>query len=159
MSTLTEAAAVISEAEKNLRNLHAPISHAQAVEIAELLDSQRRELAHLRTGFAKDQAQIASLRVDLEQAAKVTEELVDGLSEETRKRQLAELELADTKAALLATAEKLGIECAGHLATMKARDRLRELVYEVICWNGRLSKRPAVEMFADLAAAYRETGA
>lgn len=31
---------------------------------------------------------------DLEQAAKVTEELVDGLAEETRKRQVAEVELA-----------------------------------------------------------------
>lgn len=57
------------------------------------------ELAKFRANFARDQAELASMRItlaeakaDLEQAAKVTCELVDGLSEETRKRQVAEVE-------------------------------------------------------------------
>lgn len=37
-------------------------------------------------------------KADLETAAKVTEELVDGLAEETRKRQVAEVELANVSA-------------------------------------------------------------
>lgn len=38
-----------------------------------------------------------------------------------------------------------------------AKERLRDLVYEVVCRNGGLQKRDPREMFADLAAAFRET--
>lgn len=59
----------------------------------------RAEIVQLKLDFARDQAELASMRIavaeakaDRDQAAKVTEELVDGLSEEARRRQAAEVE-------------------------------------------------------------------
>jgi hypothetical protein len=110
----------------------------------------RAEIAGLKLDFAKDQAELASMRItlaektaDLENAAKVTEELIDGLAEETRKRNVAEVEVERLR-------DQVGELCID-------KEELRDLVYEVICWNNKLQKRPMGQMMDALAAAYRRT--
>lgn len=97
-----------------------------------------RENAKYRADFARDQAELASQRItlaeakkDLEQAAKVTSELVDGLSEETRRRNVAEVEVEAERRDGLTVAEgealraKLSEKTHVAAAALRERDEYR----------------------------------
>jgi multidrug efflux pump subunit AcrA (membrane-fusion protein) len=105
MTTLTEAAEAQVWCGTCQQNVCDHV-HAQLVAAA-------AELEKARANFARDQAELASMRIslaeakaDLEQAAKVAEELVDGLSEEQRRRNVAEVEVERLKGILTAIANR-----------------------------------------------------
>lgn len=115
--------AAIASGDKRIAHLERTLSRVQderessraaLASVGEERRALRAELDKSRADFARDQAELASLRIslaetkkDLEQAAKVTEELVDGLAEETRKRQVAEVANERLRALCLKVAEAM----------------------------------------------------